>query len=125
VRVCVPTLDDRGHEGALSQHFGSAPYFTLVDSETGHLDVIANPNRHHKPGLCQAAEKLGTLGVKAIICVGLGRHAFAGLNDSGISVFVTDARSVREAVDGFRNKRLQQLTEVDACHGGRHRGLHH
>lgn len=124
MRLCLPTLDDRGREAALAEHFGSAPYFTLVDSKTGQLQVVANRTTDHAPFTCDAVEALGTQDVAAVICLGLGRRAFAGLRDSGISVFVTDATRVGEAVDDFRNDRLRRMTEAGACRGGHHKGRH-
>jgi predicted Fe-Mo cluster-binding NifX family protein len=124
MRVCLPTLDDRGRDGVLAEHFGSAPYFTLVDSETGQLRVIANRTTDPAPFTCDAVEALGTQDVAAVICLGLGRRALAGLRDSGISVFVTDATRVGKAVEAFRDDRLRSMTEAGACRGGQHRGRH-
>ena len=28
MKICIPTMDDRGREGMPSDHFGSAPFFT-------------------------------------------------------------------------------------------------
>ena len=33
MKICIPTMDDRGREGMPSDHFGSAPFFTFVDTE--------------------------------------------------------------------------------------------
>ncbi len=125
MRLCIPTTDDRGHEGTLSAHFGSAPYFTLVDSETGALEVVANPRSRHAPGTCEVVQGLPAHHVEAIVCLGLGRRALSGLRNSGIAVYVADVPDVQGALKAFRAGRLPALTNEQACHGGRHGGSHH
>lgn len=125
MRLCIPTVDDRGLEGRLSHHFGSAPYFTLVDSETGSVEVVANPHGEHEPGTCHSAEALTAYGVGAVVCMGmgLGRRAFGRLRHMGLPVFVTEDEEASTALKAFRAGRLRRLTSERACHGGRrHRG---
>ncbi len=124
MRLCLPTLDDRGREGTLSPHFGSAPYLTLVDMDTEQLDVVVSRNAQHAPGTCEAVRALGPRAVDAVVCLGLGRRAYAALQQMGIAVYVADAGSVGTAVEAFREGRLLPLAEDAACQGGRHGGRH-
>jgi len=125
MKLCIPTEDDRGLAGRLSAHFGSAPYLTLVDSETGDVEVVSNRQPDHEPGACTSAEKLKGYGVEAVVCQGLGRRAFGRLEDAGLPVFVAEAGSASDALEAFRAGRLPRLTEEAACQGGRGRGRHH
>ena len=50
MRICMPTINDNGLEATLHGHFGSAAYFTIVDTETDELRVVANGNQHHAHG---------------------------------------------------------------------------
>jgi len=120
MRVCLPTLDDSGWDASISAHFGSAPYYTVVDSETGTIEVARNPRAHHAPGSCEAVKGLGDLQVHTVVCVGLGRRAHSGLQKAGIDVFVAPAGSVRQAMDRFTAGRLAPLAAEEACGGGRH-----
>jgi predicted Fe-Mo cluster-binding NifX family protein len=120
MRVCIPTMDDRGRDAVLSAHFGSAPYFTVVDSDTGHVEVVRNHQAHHAPGSCEAVKGLASLDVHAVVCLGLGRRAHTGLIRAGIDVFVADGGAVRNAVDGLLAGRLVPLRAEEACGGGRH-----
>jgi len=122
MKLCIPTDDERGLMGRLSSHFGSAPFFTLVDSETGEARVVANLHEQHEPGTCQSAEALRGYGVGAVVCRGLGRRAFARLRNMGLPVFVTDGEDPAEALAKYRSGRLDRLTSESACHGGRHHG---
>jgi predicted Fe-Mo cluster-binding NifX family protein len=67
---------------------------------------------------------MGGREVDAVVCLGLGRRALAGLAAAGIPVFVADEVSVSGAVEGFRAGRLAQLAEDGACGGGRGHGCH-
>jgi predicted Fe-Mo cluster-binding NifX family protein len=125
MRLCIPTEDDRGLAGRLSSHFGSAPYFTLVDSETGEVEVVSNLGAEHEPGSCASAQALAAYGVGAVICRGLGRRAFSRLRDMGLPVFVAEDGEAAEALAAFRAGRLGRLTSEAACHGGRGHGRHH
>jgi predicted Fe-Mo cluster-binding NifX family protein len=125
VRLCIPTDDDRGLAGRLSSHFGGAPYFTLVDSETGDVEVVSNLGTEYEPGACGSAQALAGYGVGAIVCRGLGRRAFARLRDMGVPVFVAEDCEALEALEAFRAGRLQRLTSEAACQGGRGLGRHH
>ena len=117
MNICIPTMDDRGKEGMPSDHFGSAPFFTFVDTETGHYEAVRNGGSSHVHGSCQPLKYLNQRPVDAIICRGLGKRAFSRLADAGIKVFVTLEKDVEESVTAFNDGRLKLLTSEEACHG--------
>jgi predicted Fe-Mo cluster-binding NifX family protein len=119
MRLCLPTVDDRGLAAALSDHFGSAPCFTVIDSETGAMEVIPNHHAAHAPGRCDPARAIAAHGVQAVVCPGLGRRALASLDAAGIPVFVSSAGTVGVAAAAFRAGRLPRLQREAACGGGR------
>lgn len=122
MKLCIPTVDNRRLQGRLSAHFGSAPYFTLVDSETGSVEVVENHHAEHGHGTCEPSAALENRRVDAVICSGLGRRAFARLNSAGIAVYVSDSAEVSTAVEAFRAGTLRRLTADEACHGGHRHG---
>jgi len=125
MKLCIPTLDDRGLEGTPSDHFGSAPFFTFVDSDTGEVQVERNGGAHHVHGACRPLDFLGTRTLDAVLCRGLGKRAFARLQGGGISVYVTLEADVAATVEAFKGGRLRQLTTDEACHGHGHGHSHH
>ena len=52
MKICVPTATDAGLEAPVFGHFGSAPFFTVVDTDDGKVEVIPNTNSHHAHGTC-------------------------------------------------------------------------
>ncbi|HEY5492695.1 MAG TPA: NifB/NifX family molybdenum-iron cluster-binding protein [Gemmatimonadaceae bacterium] len=119
MKLCVPTMDDAGLAARISAHFGSAPYFAVVDTGSDAVELVSNTHAHHEHGSCDPLSLLSNRRVDAVVCHGLGRRALARLDASGIPVFVTDGLDVAEAVAGFGSGRLQRLTFDAACHGGR------
>jgi len=97
MKLCIPTEDNSGLTGRVSAHFGSAPWFTLVDSESGAVRTEANQEHLHRPGHCDAAQSIFGLGVEAVVCSGLGRRAFHSMQRAGIEVYLTESPSVGEA----------------------------
>jgi predicted Fe-Mo cluster-binding NifX family protein len=127
MKICIPTMDDRGREGMPSDHFGSAPYFTFVDTETDEYEAVRNGGSAHVHGACQPLKFLGTRPVDAIVCRGLGRRAFARLEQAGVKVYVTLEKNAEETVAALVDGRLHPLSAEAACHGhdhGGHGGVH-
>ena len=118
MRLCLPTVHDSGRAAMLSDHFGSAPFFTIVDSESGATETVANHHARHAPGSCDAARGIAEHRVDAVLCLGLGRRALASLEQAGISVFVSTAGTVGAAVDAFVAGGLPHLEAQAACGGG-------
>jgi len=118
MKLCMPTVDDTGMAGRIAGHFGSAPYYTYVETDSGAVAVVSNAHALHEHGSCEPAAGMSGGGVEAVVCHGLGRRALAGLAAAGIPVYVTGQESVAGAVEEFRAGALALLTEDAACHGG-------
>jgi predicted Fe-Mo cluster-binding NifX family protein len=126
MKICVPTENDKGLDSTVYGHFGSAPFFAVTDTETDHVEVITNRERRHRHGECSPAERIGSRGIEAVVCGGMGKRAFQSLAGAGIDVFLSDAETVREAVSAVRDNKVRRLTAESAC-GGRghqHHGQH-
>jgi predicted Fe-Mo cluster-binding NifX family protein len=107
-----------------ADHFGSAPFFTFVDTETQSVETQRNGGANHVHGACRPLDFLGTNPVDAIVCRGLGKRAFARLKDGGITVYVTLEKDVKATLSALQEGRLRELTSEEACHGHSHGGGH-
>ncbi|MFG1691384.1 NifB/NifX family molybdenum-iron cluster-binding protein [Gemmatimonadota bacterium] len=125
MRICIPTLDDSGMQAIPSDHFGSAPFFTLVDTGTEEVEIIKNGDEHHVHGRCRPILSLPVESVDAIVCRGLGKRALLRLNDAGIPVLITGAPNVSEILAAYRKSELVTLTAEQACGGGHGHGHGH
>ncbi len=58
MKICVPTVGQKGLEEKVSEHFGGAPYFTITDTATDQTESIPNQNQHHSHGQCHPLGQL-------------------------------------------------------------------
>ncbi len=117
MQLCVPVLDDRGLDSRVSPHFGSAPAFLIVDTESGRCRAIGNQNQHHAHGTCQPLAALAGEAVDGLIVGGIGMGALMRLQAAGIAVFRATHPTVAEALAAFQAGRLRPVGKDDACAG--------
>ena len=117
MKVCIPTLGDKGMGDKVSEHFGSAPYFTVIDLESSEVQVIDNQNHHHEHGQCNPMASLMGKGINAVICGGMGKGAFDKLNSSGIKVYVGDEATVTAVIESYKLGKVKELSVEGACGG--------
>lgn len=120
MRICIPTMDDRGLEGVVSGHFGSAPFFTLVDTESGACEIIDKGGHGHEHGSCAPVDLLAAHDLDAVVCRGMGRGAIMRLGQAGLSVLFAESEKVSEVVAAARDGSLRPLSPQDACAGHQH-----
>ena len=87
MQICIPVVEDRGLESRVSAHFGSAPGFMIVDTESGNARLIGNSNQHHAHGMCQPLAALAGETVEGIVVGGIGMGALMKLQAAGIMVY--------------------------------------
>jgi predicted Fe-Mo cluster-binding NifX family protein len=121
VRIVVPVSDDRGVDAQLSQHFGRAPFYVVVDlDEEGHVisqKTIANTSEHFG-GVGLPPDRILQLKPNALITYGLGSKALKIFQDADVAVLRTEANTVKEVVKAYNNDELQELTQ--GCHHAHH-----
>ncbi len=125
MKICIPTTDDRGLAASATGHFGHAPYFTLIDTEDGGLQVIRNPGCHQHPQECHHLDVLAPHDVDAVACEGMGRKAVGALRAAGIEVLTPARGTVAEIVATACAGGLRPLTLEAACKGAGHTDGHH
>jgi predicted Fe-Mo cluster-binding NifX family protein len=120
-RIVVPVSDDKGIDAQLSQHFGRAPFYAIIDlDEEGNVigqGTIANTSEHFG-GVGLPPDRILQLKPKALITYGLGPKALRVFQDAGVAVLRTEANTVREVVKAYNNNELQELTQ--GCHQAHH-----
>lgn len=123
MRVCMPTMGDNGIEERVHNHFGSAAFFTVVDTDKEAVEVVKNGNEHHQHGGCQPLKAIAGLNVDAILTSGMGRRAVHLLNEGGMKVYLLEGETVKDAVELFKKGKLKEMTADMACGG--HSGCNH
>lgn len=120
--ACIPTRGNTGLDDTVFDHFGSAPFFTLYDTDTSEVTILENRNAHHSHGTCHPMNQLASRHVECVICTGMGRRAIEALNAEGIRIYQSGGETVREAVEKFTSGQLTEMDPARACRG---HGQHH
>ncbi len=123
MKIFVPSADDSGTEAQVAEHFGRAPFYTVVDSDSGEAHV--EPNRgQHTGGAGLPATNLVEAGAEIVICSGLGRRAVTLFEEAGVQVYVGAQGTVQGTLEDYREGRLEMATDESACPGKHGEGEH-
>lgn len=120
MKVCVPVMESKGLESPLSGHFGSAPFFVIVDTESLECRAVENANAHHAHGMCQPLAALVGNPVDGVVVGGIGAGALNKLNAAGIAVYRGVGRTVGEVIGAFKAGTLQKIAPGGTCAGHGH-----
>lgn len=119
--ICIPTPGNTGRDDTVHDHFGSAPFFTLYDSETDNIEVLDNSNAHHAHGTCHPINQLGKYHINGIVCGGMGRRAIEALTVEGIKIYQAKSKMVAEVIEQVKANDLIEMGPAKACRGhGQH-----
>ena len=121
VRIVVPVSDESGIDAQLSEHFGRAPYYAVIDlDDEGHVvgqGTISNTSEHFG-GVGNPPDRILQLQPKALITYGMGPRALRIFQTAKVAVLRTNANTVREVVTAYNNNELGELTQ--GCRHAQH-----
>ena len=116
MKIAFPVQEDMGLESTLYGHFGSAPHFVVVDSDTRTVAALPNRDLEHEHGACRPLEAMGTA-VDAVVAGGIGGGALAGLHAAGVKVYRGVEGTVRENLEMIKAGHLPEFTPDHTCAG--------
>jgi predicted Fe-Mo cluster-binding NifX family protein len=117
MKLCIPTSTNEGKLARVFEHFGSAPYFTVYNSEHDTVEVISNTNQHHAHGACHPLQVLQGIAIDAVVCGGMGRRAIQLLQAQSIKAYRTIAGTVEQTIQAYLRQELQEMTPETGCLG--------
>ena len=116
MKVCIPTANDGGLEDTVSEHFGRANSFTIVDLDSGEVKVIRNKSIH-MGGKLYPPEIMAREKVDAMICKGIGVKALMRFSELRIDVYISEGGKVKDILECFRRGDLKKADIGDGCSG--------
>ena len=122
--ACLPTEGNSGIADTICAHFGSAPYFTLINIDTEKITVLPNGNAHHDHGTCHPMKTLADFPIDCVVCAGMGRGAIEKLTAQGIRLYRATSNSVEQTIAGLKTGTLQEMDVRQACAGHCHQHDH-
>jgi len=120
MNICIPVNEDRGLQSPVCAHFGSAPFFMIVDTDSGSCRAIANKNQHHGHGMCAPLAALEGECIDGMVVGGIGMGALNKLNAAKVGVYFSKYATIAEIVAAFKAGNLQLMQPNMACAGHGH-----
>lgn len=122
MNICIPVNADQGVASPVCAHFGSAPFFMIVDTDTDFCRAIPNQNLHHAHGMCQPLLALQGEVLGGIVVGGIGMGALNKLLMAGLQVYRAEHPTVEMTLAAFKAGELHTMTPEGACggHGQQH-----
>jgi predicted Fe-Mo cluster-binding NifX family protein len=110
VRICI-TAQEPNLDGLVEMRFARAPYFLLVDNETGEWEALENELAQGSGGIGpRAVQLLAGKGIRTVITGQLGGNAMAALEAAGIETYAyREGGSARDAWTRFQEGKLSRL----------------
>ena len=114
MKVCIPTMGDKGLDEKVGEHFGRVPTYTVVNIDTNEVKIIENTNEH-MGGIGYAPDIIKKAGVDLMLCSGLGQRAIGMFQELGIEVYVGAYGVVKDTIQQWKENRLQLATDELGC----------
>ena len=115
MQIVFPVQSDQGMRSPVFDHFGSAPLFIIIDSDTYAATLIRNADRNHIHGQCQPLAALNGIAIDAVIVGGIGPGALRKLRNRGIQVLKAEQGTVGENLKLFTDGHLETFLDHDSC----------
>jgi predicted Fe-Mo cluster-binding NifX family protein len=104
-RIVIPAEDGNGLDARLSEHFGRAPYFIVIelneDGSISNVQAISNESEHFG-GSGRPPYRLLQLKPNAIITYGMGPRALSIFQEAGVAVLKANANTVKEVIEAYK-----------------------
>jgi predicted Fe-Mo cluster-binding NifX family protein len=120
MKIAFPVARNEGMVSPVFGHFGSAPFFMVVDTETSQFESIPNADLHHQHGQCQPLAALNGHTVDAVVVSGIGSGALRKLVAAGVRVYHGIVGSVSENLTMIQNAKLPEFDVSLTCAGHNH-----
>lgn len=116
MNICIPIERNIGMETKVYGHFGSAPFFALIDPETRTMEILNNGNLHHAHGQCSPIAALSGRPVDILVTGGIGAGAIVKLRSMGIRVCRAAAGStIQDVLKSYAQGELMEIKDNHAC----------
>ncbi len=121
MKIAVTAENNNGLESVVAQHFGHAPFFMLVDVESGEVNAvqgIVNPfSEAHQPG--QIPGFIHEQKANVILSGGMGGRAIQFFDELGIQAATGASGTVRQALENYLGGQLKEAAPCDesVAHG--------
>ena len=114
MKIAITTTGEN-LDAPMDERFGRAAKFLIYDTEKKSFDVVNNGQNLNAPqgaGI-QAAQNVAAAGADCVISGHCGPKAFRVLNEAGIKVYNTNARTAGEALEQYNKGELKEISSAN------------
>ncbi|MEA4827894.1 MAG: NifB/NifX family molybdenum-iron cluster-binding protein [Clostridium sp.] len=115
MKVCIPVKENKGVESIPYNHFGSAPYFIIYDTESKEIKTIENGDLNHAHGMCQPLKALSGEKVDVVLVGGIGAGAINKLKSQSIKVCRVVEGTIEENIELLKEDKLVEFSINNIC----------
>ncbi|MGE5894973.1 MAG: NifB/NifX family molybdenum-iron cluster-binding protein [bacterium] len=112
MKLCV-TATGKELDSYVAEHFGQAPYFLIINTDTLAFEAIPNTTRTpERGGGASAAQLVLDKGVEAVLTGVIGPQALTAFQVAYVQVYVgaSEIDRVREAINKFKCGEYKEST---------------
>ncbi len=111
MKFLVPLSSNDGLNSIVSSHFGRAPYYgVVIVTLDGRFEFkIKSASTVHGES-CGATDLVEKFDVDAVVVKGIGPRAIAALQSTGVKIYSTNGRTLKDVIDEALNGKLKPLT---------------
>ena len=126
MKIVIPVINNDGLDAQLSEHFGRAPYFTVIELDEKYSVInqrIESNSGEHFTGdghhsTCSHPYRILMFNPDALITYGLGPRALNIFQKANVAVMRAKSSTVRGVLAEYSNNELEELTE--GCQHSQH-----
>jgi len=115
MKIAFPIENNKGLESLIYDHFGRAPEFLIVDTETLSCQPISNNKLSDENSGCKSHVFTDHPEVNAIITECIGDGSLRNLTKAGIKVYKATKGSINKHIDLFNGGSLNLFHMLDIC----------
>src|SRR4030042_3198029 len=104
----------KGLDSQIDPRFGRCAYFIIYDTDDMSFEAFKNESAMLGGGAgIQSAQFVASKGVEAVITGNCGPNAVRTLEAAGVRLFVGESGTVKEAIERYKNNKLQAAQEAN------------
>lgn len=117
MKIAFPITMDNGLDSLISDRFGVAEKFMILDLETRESEVVVNQKQIEGNTSCKTGVFEKDMIVDAVITNCIGDGSLRGLNTANIKVYAAQGPSIAENLELMKNGELKLFHMFDLCQG--------
>ncbi len=114
MKIVIPTNNKKGLNDKVADHFGRCLTYTFLNEKGEVLEIIDNTSEH-MGGIELPPELMKKHGANILLCKELGPRALVLCNELGIDVYASQAETVKEIFEMWKNNKIKKTDVRDVC----------